>query len=235
LNTRIKVVIFNHNQRQTADCLWSQLSNTFDTALLDSQSDREQVSNYTTHRFENLYWAGCWNKAWELFPDSDVIWGIGADCTLNSSVADTLAALHSDYPFGVWSPAFTGRAHEYMKAPLGPRVFSVRYLEGMAFAISRELWQRLGSFDVQNQIGHGLDLLACYESKKAGLTNVLDSRISMYHPPGISYDLERARAEMYECLERKVGPDWQDKMQWSWGNRITFAANKLSELKETDD
>lgn len=81
---KIKAVIFNHNQKESAEALFTALQPHFDLAFFDSGSNDDQISPLSTDRFDNLYWTGCWNKAWELYPEYDVIWGIGGDCELRS-------------------------------------------------------------------------------------------------------------------------------------------------------
>lgn len=227
----IKAVIFNHNRRESAELLFQQLSSAFDTALFDSGSREDQVCSSTTHLFENLYWTGCWNRAMSLYREYDVVWGIGGDCTLLGSAAEHRMALESAFPFGTWSPAISGRAHEYMKPPVGyPKLFSVKYLEGIAFALSKELRDKIGEFDSVNQIGHGHDLLACFMAREHRLKNFLDARVALSHPPSADYDLSLAKDQMFSFFSRAVGPDWCDTLDWWWGRRISFFSNTVSEV-----
>jgi hypothetical protein len=228
----IKAVIFNHNQRETSEALLKGLSESFDTALFDSGSIESQVSSHSTHVFENLYWTGCWNKCWELFPDFDVIWGIGGDCTLRSAPRDYSRAIESLWPFGTWSPVVGGRAHEYMQPTKANRgIYSVTYLEGIGMAISRPLWSILGGFDRQNYIGHAQDLISCFVSRAHDLKNILDGRVELFHPASSQYDLEEARVLMFEALERRFGKNWSDVMDWWWGRRISFESNAVSVIE----
>jgi len=229
---RIKAVIFNHNQRQTAEALFEQLRGTFDTALFDSGSASKEISPLSTHRFENLYWTGCWNKSWEVFSDYDVIWGIGGDCTLKSQAKEYLHAIESIFPFGTWSPVVSGRAHEYMQPQSADgRIYSVIYLEGIGMAISKPLWSKISSFDSLNYIGHAQDLISCFYSRANNLKNILDGRVELFHPGAIKYDLEEARVLMFESLERQFGKNWCDVLDWWWGRRITFASNAVSRIE----
>lgn len=166
-----------------------------------------------------------------LFGDSDVVWGIGGDCTLDHDPERIREAMETAFPFGTWSPAINGRAHEYMKPPVGyAKVFSVRYLEGIAFAISQPLWKIIEQFDPVNYIGHGHDLRACFLARETRMKNILDGRVSLSHPPSSDYDLELARVQMFESLNRTVGNDWSDSMEWWWGKRISFLSNVVSEI-----
>lgn len=228
-----KAVIFNHNQRQTSERLFKQLSGTFDTALFDSGSDPRAVSPLSTHCFDNIYWTGCWNKAWEIFADYDVIWGIGGDCTLKAEPKEYLQAIESILPFGTWSPVVSGRAHEYMQPQQADgKVYSVIYLEGIAMAITRPLWNAIDGFDPLNYIGHAQDLVSCFYSRAKDMKNILDGRVEVFHPPSAQYDLEEARVLMFEALEREFGKNWSDVMDWWWGRKITFNSNTISRVEQ---
>lgn len=226
---KIKAVVFNHNQGQTAGALFEQLHKTFDSALFDSGSDAEQVSPQSTHRFENLYWTGCWIKAFELFGEYDVIWGIGGDCYLNSSPEEYLRAMESAYPFGLWSPCISGHSHDYMQPKLAlGRIFSVLFLEGMGFAISKELWAAASPLDVGDYIGYSHDRRLSYLSRQLGLKNILDGRVELQHPPSDSYDREHARTLMDRSLTKLYGPDWCETFDW-WPQRtVSFMGNAVS-------
>lgn len=232
---KIKVVVFNHNQRKTADQLFSQLSTVFDTALFDSQSERGQISSFTTHSFPNLYYTGCWNKAFELFPDCDVVWGIGGDCSLKSAPAEFREAIETIYPFGLWSPTISGHAHDYMRPELAARrIFSVLYLEGMAFAISKELWTAVGPLDANDFIGYSHDRRLSYSSRQMKLKNILDGRVELHHPPSDSYDRAEAKRLMDKSLCEIFGPDWSDTLDWWPERRQSFLANAVSQVVISD-
>ena len=229
MNLSIKAVVFNHNRRATAEALFNSLKVVCDAALFDSGSSRDQVSPDSTHTFPNLYWTGCWNKAFEIFPDADVIWGLGGDCTLDSPPENYLESMRSLYPFGLWSPAVTGTAHTYMQR-LGNHAYTVRFIEGIAFAISRSLWDKAGPLDAENYLGHGQDLYCCLISQRHNLKNILDTSVSLSHPPSGEYDLMLARELMFSSLRKNVGEDWQDVMDWWWGRRVSFEANTISRI-----
>lgn len=229
---RIKAVIFNHNQPATSERLLTLLSSCFDSALFDSGSDPEQHSSLTTHSFDNLFWTGCWNKAWQTFPDYDVIWGIGGDVSLLSPVELYAESIAAAYPFGLWSPAIEGNAQTYMKAPVGLHaLFSVHRLEGVAFAISRTAWQAVGPLDEENSFGFGQDLVCSYESRRHGYKNLLDTRVCIQHPMTQSYNREKAKDLMFAAFEKRYGPDWNDCLDFWWGNRISFSKNVISRVE----
>jgi hypothetical protein len=229
---KIKVVIFNHDQRKTSEKLYRELRQEFDTALFDSGSSSTEVSPLSTHKFPNLYWTGCWNKAWELFGDSDLIWGIGGDCTLESKPGAYRHALQTAFPFGTWSPVVSGRSHEYMQpACAEQKIYSVLFLEGIAIALSRELWLLTGQLDPDNFIGHGLDLACCFSARQKGLKNILDGRVELSHPPSDKYDMDLAKDLMFASLERKFGKNWSDVLDWWWGRSISFKANAVSVIQ----
>jgi hypothetical protein len=232
---RIKAVIFNHNRPQTADVLFEQLSTAFDTALFDSGSEPEQVSHLTTHQFHNLYWTGCWTKSFELFGDYDVIWGVGGDCTLKSKPENYLHAMKSAHPFGLWSPTISGRAHDYMQPKLAlARIFSVLFLEGMAFAISKQLWEAAAPLDDSDYIGYSHDRRLSYLARKLNLKNILDGRVELQHPPSESYDREEARRLMDVSLTKLFGSDWSETLDWWPQRQLSFMGNAVSEVRLED-
>lgn len=231
--TRIKVVIFNHNQKKSAEDLYRQLRTQFDIALMDSGSDAEQISEHTTHQFENLFWTGCWNRSWELFENYDVIWGIGGDCELLSSPEEYRNAIETASPYGLWSPVVSGHSHDYMQPDLAAqRVLSVQFLEGIAFAISKDLWTECGPLDLCNFIGWGYDLMLAHYSRRAGSRNILDGRVELLHPPSSQYNFDEADRLMDIGLAKAFGPNYCDIIDWWRDRRISFSANAVSEMTQ---
>jgi hypothetical protein len=135
-------------------------------------------------------------------------------------------------PFGAWSPFVTGQSLEYMHTnAVSRRTFSVLYLEGIAFALSRDLWRLVGSLDVDNYLGFGQDLICCITARRSGLKNILDGHVELHRPHNAQYDVDHARNLMFACLEKKFGRDWNDEIDW-WNDRtITFKANVVSEIR----
>lgn len=204
---KVKVVIFNHNQLVTAEKLYSSLSECFDTALLDSGSAQGQISPLTTHSFDNLYWTGCWNKSWQLFADYDVVWGIGGDCVLNAPAKDFRDAIASVPAFGIWSPAIDGESLTYMKVDES-KILSVKFIEGVAFALSRKLWTKVGRFDSKNYLGWGHDAIHSHLSRRRGMLNIIDGRVQLHHPPSGQYDRQIARILMVATMKKMLGDDF---------------------------
>jgi|AGTN01.1.fsa_nt_gi hypothetical protein len=228
---RVKAVIFNHDQKGSAEKLFEALEPQFDMALFDSGSSQDQISTLSTDKFDNIYWTGCWNKAWELFPDYDVIWGIGGDCELRSQPAQFKKAIESAYPFGIWSPAISGRVAEYMTVPADD-IVSVKYVEGIAFAISKSLWQATGIFDRKNYIGWGQDIIKCHQSVQQGMSNLIDARVQLFHPPSDRYNNMTARLLMVACMRKHLGDDWASVNE-SLTN-LTATTNTLSLSKQVN-
>lgn len=229
---KLQVVIFNHNQRSTSETLLETLSESFDVALLDSGSRHEEVSPSTAIAVRNEGWSGCWNEAWRAFPEADAIWGIGGDCALLRPAAEYRSAIESAWPFGIWSPMIEGASHSYMRSgDEAGRIFSVKFLEGIAFAIARPVWQAACPFGIDNPIGHGEDLRACHASRRLMLLNLLDGRVTLAHPPSERYDREEAKRQMFEGLTRRLGPCWPDTLEWWWGKQVTFESNAISRVR----
>lgn len=228
---KVKVVVFNHNQRSTAEKLYSSLAECFDVALFDSGSAPDEISPATTHHFGNLYWTGCWNKAWELFSDYDVIWGIGGDCVLNSAPKDFKNAIETVPSFGIWSPAILSHARPYMKLT-EPKALSVKFVEGIAFALSKILWTEVGHFDAKNYIGWGQDVIHSHYSRECGMRNILDGRVQLHHPPSVQYNEKTAQILMQATISRVLGADGA-LFKTALGKASTVHLNTIEELSCT--
>jgi len=188
---KIKVCILHHNSPSHADELFEQLSTGFDDIeLIDSGSEPDKIPKHLTLSLPNVYWTGGWEAIFERWSDYDAVWMVGDDIELRSPAVDYRKAIEKALPFGCWSPAVDGRAHEFMLPRNIPEKdsYEVLNLEGMAMAMSGELIRTLGgNFEIDTK-GYGQDFWLCYKAREIGLKNIIDSRVEIYHPPELRYN-----------------------------------------------
>jgi hypothetical protein len=206
---KVKAVIMSHNTPVTTRALYEALSPVFDVMVMDSGSDEGQSPECPAERYANLYYTGCWNEAMRRFGDYDVVWMIGGDVKLENSPREYRDAILSALPFGIWSPVISGHCREVgAKKMAWGRVFNVYHLEGIAMAISGDMVRHIGSIPGCNRLGWGIDIWLSWIGWSTGRRNILDGRVSLFHPEGCGYSREQARKEMGEFLEMAVGPNW---------------------------
>lgn len=207
---KIKVVIMSHNTPGTTTELYFQLSPVFDTVVFDSGSEPSKRPLCPHLRFPNLYWTGCWNKALELYGDSDVLWVIGGDVSLLSKAEEYRRCIESMWPFGIWSPTFQGRCRYVMeKSNLTETVADVWQLEGIAFAIGTKFLAGIKGFPAEMRIGWGCDIWVCHRAKYEQRDVLLDGRVILYHPHEQGYPSEPALQEMLSFFEKTYGVFWR--------------------------
>ena len=214
---KIKAVIMSHNTPDTTNELYDKLSQCFDVTVFDSGSDRGKTPGCPFLSFENIYWGGCWNEAMRRSGDSELLWVIGGDVTLvdPSSKYEIFLREIDRYNVGCWSPVVQGRMRDIMslKKTRG-RVLSVYHLEGIAFAASKKLMDLMNRrFPEGNKLGWGLDLLMCWTGWTSGMRNILDGRVSIYHPDICGYSMTEASKEMQRYMNVVLGEDWADKVR----------------------
>ena len=223
---KILPIILNHNKPENADSLYEQLSQVFDKVeLFDSGSDFDKVPINVTSSFPNIYWTGAWNDAMDRFSDYDVIWIIGCDIQLLNEVNEYKRSIVDSYPFGCWSPSIKGRAHPFMLTQnYEGKAYEVNNIEGMAFAISGKLAKEVGQLLSGSEIGFGQDYWLCYKSRQAGMRNVIDGSVALFHPDDIGYDEQLAHGQMEKAFAKTYGPNFrQDIFNYS----PSFDGNKI--------
>jgi glycosyltransferase involved in cell wall biosynthesis len=206
---KIKVVILNHNTPKTVLGLYNKLSPVFDVTVFDSGSDPDKKPDCPYEDFGNLYWTGCWNKALELYGDSDVLWVLGGDVTLMSEPEKYWKCIEELWPFGIWSPAVVGRCRGLMgKNNVGDEVVDLWQLEGIAFAVNVKILKGLGGFPKEMRIGWGCDIWLSWKCKAMNAPILLDGRVIFHHPSLQGYETQPAIQELMTFFQKNVAYPW---------------------------
>lgn len=233
---RIKPIVISHNQPESVDALFEQLTEAFESVeVWDTHSDPDKVPKHLTIADDNIYWEGVWNKAMQRFGDYDVLWILGGDVSLLQSSSEYKKAIEEAMPFGCWSPCIEGRAHPFMKREHygHGQPMTVKNIEGMALAVSTELIREIGGkFELKTKIGFGQDYWLCYKSRKSGMRNIIDGSVAVSHPPGIGYDEQAAHDAFDEAFSVRYGQDFR-KTIFEYDQR--YEGNLVKEKQETND
>jgi hypothetical protein len=226
----IAAVILNHNKPENADRLFEKLTTAFEQVeLIDSGSDGKLVPIHTTAALDNIYWTGGWDLIMERWADRDAVWMLGCDVTLLEEPQAYRDAIESALPFGVWSPAITGRAHPFMQASeCQRRPYTVKNIEGVSMAVSGPLMGLVGRLPDGSPIGFGHDFWMCHKAREAGMSNILDGRVHLHHPPGIGYNEEKAHSQMEKTYTALYGADFRKTV---FNYSASFEGNLLAASK----
>jgi hypothetical protein len=101
----------------------------------------------------------------------------------------------------------------------------------MALALSGELMRDVKKLVDGSHIGFGQDYWLCYKSREMGLCNVIDGRVSVYHPEGIGYNEKLAHDQMEKSFTEKFGEDFRQTV-FNYDERYEFnCLGKLSDLR----
>lgn len=202
----VKVVIFERNQ-PNGPRLKEQLSPVFrDVVLWDVGSDVR--SGLADACFPNDGFSVQLNRAHEAARNANVLWLLHADIFLHEESVRYKEAIVSSYPFGIWSPQLCGKHRKDQIVPEG-RLCSVRFVESVAWAVSRQA-RKLGfPLPDGSPIGWGQDLILSRKCLDSGLRNLIDARVSVSHiheSEYVSYDRVEAERQMNMLLAREF-PD----------------------------
>lgn len=229
---KVKVVILNHNNPENSDKLFDALGEAFDDVeIFDSGSDPERVAVNTTRSFENIYWTGAWNKIMETCGDYDAVWMLAGDVELRTSPIKYRQSIDESMPFGIWSPAISGRAQPFMQASCFGRSeedaqkVRVKNVEGISFAASKELMRAIGQLE-GSPIGYGQDFWMCRVARENGLPNYIDGKVVIHHPAPRGYDDDEASGQMDETFGRRFGQNYR-KTVFEYSE--SFGGNHMNE------
>jgi hypothetical protein len=208
---RIKAVILNHNTSESCDRLYEQLHGCFDDVeVFDSGSDCDKIPIHMGRKLPNVYWTGGWNEILKTCSDYDAVWMLGGDIELKSSPEKYREAIEASLPFGCWSPCIDGRAKPFMQAGnyRHGQPKQVRNIEGMALALSGEVMRTVKRLP-EGSNGYGQDLWLCLKAREMGLGNIIDGRVSVYHPEARGYDDKEFHDQMEAVFGKMYGPDFR--------------------------
>jgi hypothetical protein len=212
---RIKAIILNHNIPANADSLYEKLSPVFDDVeIWDSGSDSDKIPAHLGRAFPNIYWTGAWNEALRTCSDYDAVWMVGCDVELLNEAIDYRKAIESCLLFGCWSPCIDGRGMPFMQGTnyCHGQPMSVRNIEGISFALSGPLMQKVKKLVEGSSIGFGQDFWLCYMSRTNGFKNIIDGRVKIFHPFTTGYDADKAHRQMEEAFTKLYGKDFRQKI-----------------------
>lgn len=232
---KVAAVIMCHNSPDTTERLRKELLSVVDRLwVVDSGSDKDSRARKTDEVIycDNLYWTGCWNYAIQLFreTDADILWVIGGDIELRGDPKKHIECMKSAMPFGGWHPGVDGVSRALVQhSKAQGNAWEVWHLEGIAMAISRQAMHQIDGLPEDNKYGWGLDIWMNWRCWKAGMRNVLDGRVKIFHPDLRGYSSYNAHSEMFVWLESKLGKNYRDELHfWSDG----FDYNKIRVMDE---
>ena len=208
---KIKAVIMSHNQPENVDRLYGELSPVFDDVeVFDSGSLPDKIPCNISRVFPNIYWTGLWNEVIKTCKEYDAVWVLGGDIDLQRTPKECRDAIETSLPFGLWSPVISGRSKPFMKPEnyLG-KPMGVWNIEGISMAISGVLLGQLNKLPEGSEFGYGQDLWLCRESRRLGMKNIIDGRVSVFHPSGTGYDDSEAVKQMNDAFTRLFGADYR--------------------------
>lgn len=214
---KIKAVIMSHNTPNTTKDLYDLFVDVFDVTVFDVDSSEGKSPECPSERYPNLYYTGCWREAMRRFGDYDVLWVIGGDVKAENLGCEYRIAMETIGEFGLWSPSFSGYHRDIMsKQRANDRVLNVYHLEGISMAMSQNMMRSI-NWDIPkgSVLGWGVDLWMSWMGWNNDKKNVLDGRVSMWHPEGCGYSREKARSEMDGFMENSVGKNWFEEARIS--------------------
>lgn len=170
--------------------------------------DHEATDHGLFTHVEKPYYTAKINTASELMlkTGSDYCFYICSDVKISDASAkamlvDKIPTLSDE--IGVYTPSVDGRCHQWLepvKDWVGYR--PIPFAEGMIFVAKRDIVEKLTPI-LDNTYGWGVDVYFGYITKQMGYTNVIDDKITVYHPTDIGYDSNDAYNEMVAYTHNK--------------------------------
>ena len=153
-----------------------------------------------------LYWGDKFSNCLQqvaLNADTDVMLLIHADCSSEDwagMVRRCRQKMGAYSTIGLWAPLVEGAgiSLELTRAMASDDSLSlVSYVDGLVFAITRPVIQRLQQYDFsRNKFGWGIDWAICAFAVTNNMLVVVDSSVRATHPPGRGYEASEARDQM---------------------------------------
>lgn len=197
----ILVCITNHNGNENSIHLKENLSNYFDSIIIDSGSSK--IHEEFDVQLGNVYYSGLFNesvrqcrlrnKKYLFFIASDVFFPDFKE------IPGILSNLDPDVY--LWTPSSRGQSFPHCKRH-GDSIREIPFPEGFCFIVNIECCDLIYPVSLErNKFGYGIDLLlgyACIRIKKKKC--VVDDRIEVYHKEGTGYSQNQALKDMYDWM-----------------------------------
>lgn len=198
----ILVCITNHNNNENAIHLKNNLSNYFETIIIDSESDN--VLDEFDVKLNNVYYTGLFNESFNQtkIRNKEYCFFIASDVYINDfeKLAHCVESLDEDVY--VYAPSSRGQSHAHCKNFSSYSLREVPYLEGFCFLSNIKVVDDLYPVSLEkNKYGFGIDLLMGLNCiKRLRKICVVDDRIEIYHREGTGYDMGAALRDMYNWM-----------------------------------
>jgi len=212
----IFVAIFNYNKNENALRLKSIFLPHFKTYIFDSGS--EPPCPDAIH-FGNIYYGGMFNEAikksseykWCCIITSDVL----IDDQNAKGLIERMRQISVSQTTGNYQPSCDrrGRSHSYGYNHRTGNFRSVPYMEGW-FQMFRTSLKFSVPLEI-NRNGWGTDLYLCKCALAAGLNNIVDDAVTVYHPKDSGLDFQESKAQM--AAWALTLPDWENKIKIGMG------------------
>lgn len=198
----ILVCITNHNSNDNAKALKENLSNFFDTIIIDSKSDI--IESEFDIKLANVYYTGLYNESVKQTEKygKKYLFFIASDVFIDDyeKIFNVISKLDDD--IYLWAPSTNGQSHIHCKPQITNGFREVPYLEGFCFLTHMDCTNNLNPISTDiNKYGFGIDLLLGYNCVKVLQKKcVVDDRVTVYHKEGTGYDQGKALMDMYNWM-----------------------------------
>ncbi len=208
---RIKAVVLSWNTPKKTDETYELLAPVFDDVeVFDGGSDPDKIAVHVSRVLDDGCWTGSWNEILRTCGDYDAVWMVGDDLTFKNPPEEYRKVIESSLPFGCWSPCIEGRSLPFMRAKhyTDGKPRTVKNVEGMALALSREMIQSIEKLP-EGSDGFGQDLWMCYCARQKDLPNIIDGRVRVFHEAKIRYNRGEFWRQMQDVFSKMYGPDFR--------------------------
>lgn len=234
----IFVAIFNYNKNENAQRLKSIFLPHFPTYIFDSGS---QPPCPDAIHFGNIYYGGMFNEAVKKASDYKWCCVITSDVLIDDANAkgliERMKHISASQTTGNYQPSCDrrGRTHSYGYNHGTGNFRSVPYMEGW-FQMFRTSLKFSVPLEI-NRNGWGTDLYLCKRALNAGLNNIVDDAVTVYHPKDSGLDFSESQLQM--AAWTKTLPDWENKIKVGMGI-IAYEGTEhlesiVTELRESVD
>ena len=196
------VTIVNHQYNDQAVELVKGFRPQAEVIAIDSGSTLDERHNpFFDLKLPNVYYSGLVNAAYQELsdrPNHAILYFICSDVRFDD-FASTIAYAKSafeDPQVGVYAPSVNISGHPQMLCHQTGDLRPVVFVEGICFAVRLSLLEQLCPINTEvNYLGWGLDVYLGFLAMQAGLTSVVDDRLTIYHQADCGYDTAQARQQ----------------------------------------